>query len=842
MEKTLLKLAYMLLKNRKSFVVAIIGLISLSTILTNFAITSSNSIYKQKMNLAKQIYGSFISGINEITEEDVNKIKANKNIRSGFYELYANAVLDGLIFTIGYGEEAFIDMVNINLQTGKMPAKDDEIAVEQFVADMYGFSALGTEIDLVIEGKSKRVKVVGIINNYSNQLDVNYQLQKGVNNYPNILCCEKSNFIRGDAEEVKTVLLNFNNDMDFSSSYDTERIKMIQEIESMGISLDNSYNNDSFFNRGLAYCQEIRLLCLCFAGIIIFATLFCCIMLLRIFYKDYAEKIGVFITCGLQKNKVLHVIAIQLIIILIVSGCVSLLGSSMICKYLITHLFPVISDTMLDLNFLSIGIWYLILCLLLLIIYLHIFYKVQNVSTYQGLLKDNLNRLKVSKRYKMNYNIKTGMSSPKPGVIFLFFGLFCACFLSLYSYGLFYDDYAWQPDYELYSKYVTERERINGYEIEYNPDSYISKDAVNKLEEFKEDIFIDLVPFVNSNTLLLEKGNISAYFDQWCKLYVSEDTDVEESAVKKNWPTEADEMFPVPNVDYIIADEAMLNQIITIYDLDVDIERLLNNSTVLLFLPESDSGENIGLEEGDTITLGGVSLYDQEVDFESCNMTVEAIIQKAYRLSNNDFTQERGGITIVVSKDLAEKEPFFIGYQSIKIEYASDLDTDTKLKIDNCVHQIKSEVQGGVLYSKASSIEAAESFTIYSRSLAVSLMVVIIIFCIIIVYTQLYSLVIEKEKEYAILRSMGASIEWISENIYMSYLKSMLLSFGLDSLIVLFCINGYLSISQYIIYIIISALIVYLVFYISKILPNRTINKMSITSSLKNGHFCQNLF
>ncbi|MFR3947209.1 MAG: hypothetical protein ACLTZM_09010 [Ruminococcus sp.] len=76
-----------------------------------------------------------------------------------------------------------------------------------------------------------------------------------------------------------------------------------------------------------------------------------------------------------------------------------------------------------------------------------------------------------------------------------------------------------------------------------------------------------------------------------------EPTSYEASVLKQNWPEEADEWTPVPNVEFIVADRELLQVICQKYDLETNYERMRDHSGAILFLPDTEKEETV-FEQG----------------------------------------------------------------------------------------------------------------------------------------------------------------------------------------------------------------------------------------------------
>lgn len=781
----MLELSYMLVKKRKKFAAAIVGIISLSAMLVIFANITADSIYEQKKEMALKTYGSFICGVNKITTDDIKKIRGSSDVQAGFWELYGNAELGNSIFTIGYGDKTFLDMTNAVLEDGRMPEAGNEIAVERFVAEMYSISGPDTNITLNIQNESVPVKITGILRNYTNQLSAYYRLEKGTNNYPNILCGKENIFYSGEGSTSRSALFGFS---------DTERIGInqietinivLKKIDALDLSSQMIYTNDNLFNRGLLYCGNMMIMSVIFSGLVMIATLLCCCGVLRIFYREYGEKLGILMSCGLQRKKALSIIAMQLLSFAVSGGTISVLGGLTICNYFGRILYPDIESISYVKSIRFFMIWFILLYSFLLLFFYLVFRSIR-IKSIRSLLSAKLLFIrKEADKKDLNYNIVNGIKHPRYSIVLLYIFVFSICYIVLNSYHAVQVNYDGFPDYELFSKEIVETEIQDGYVVEYNADSFISTEALDKLSHFGEAVFIDAYPNVNSNTLLLKKPQITAYFENWISSYALEPTNYEASILKQNWPEKADEWIPVPNVEFIVADEGLLQIICQKYNLDTDYERMQNQTGAILFLPEAGKKEDIGLQPGEQVALGGIQLNGQDVTFESMEVNIEGIVTAPYEFISDGFLQQRRELTVVVSDGTEKMESIFKGYKRLVVYIKENTEKPIADEIDNCMNGIQSEIQGGVLYSKRSTQEADTIYSKYIRSVGFALGSIVLAFSGIFIYTHIYSMLKEQKRKYGILRALGISADTLAKNIFLSYLCSMLLSMAADAVIVM---------------------------------------------------------
>lgn len=436
-------------------------------------------------------------------------------------------------------------------------------------------------------------------------------------------------------------------------------------------------------------------------------------------------------------------------------------------------------------------------------------------------------------RKALNYNVLYGIKHPKVSISVLYVFIFSICYIVLNSYNAVKVNYDGFPDYELFAKEIVETETQNGYVVEYNADSYISPKAVKKLNRFQEFLFIDAYPNVNSNTLLLEKSQVTPYFENWLSLYGLEPTDYKESILTQNWPEKADNWIPVPNVEFIEADSQKYQMICQKYNLETNYENMKKNNGVIMFLPEVEREEDIGLHVGDRLSLGGIRLNGQEVTFKSMEVNIEGIVTSPYELPSDEYLQQRKELTVVISDAIAKEESIFEGYKRLVVYVKENVERQIADEIDNCMNEIQSEIQGGVLYSKRSTQEAENVYAAYIKSLGLALLGIILIFSAIFIYTHIFSMLKEEKKKYGILRAMGTSVGTLANDIFISYIGSMFISMVVDVIIVVAFFRNITPLHQKVFFVLISWGIIFILNLFSWILPFFLLKKERIRQMIE---------
>lgn len=773
----MLRLSFMLLKNRKRFLITLISILTVSAIASVFAFTISTSNYNQKEELAFKKYGSFICGICELSAKDREKIKKNSDVKSGHFILYGKAkCTDNSYLTLGYGDNNFREMANVELTEGHMPVKSNEIAIEHFAAKILGVSKTGEAVHLKINGIKKSMTVTGIVGNYSNQLNTYYELKKGINDYPNIFCVQ--NFYRKSDPITPhySVLLGFQNNRSIQNNQMATMNKMYQKIDKIGISSGNIYDNDHLFEQGLEFCKQMSCFSILFISLVTVSGGLCMILLCLLFYKDYPKKIAVFVTCGLTKKQTRNLFFIQSSFLIFVSWGISAfiyLVIYFLCTYFYVDFISIISMKSV----------FLYLCLWYLIIFIGVCFIIQkgklsfcdNICSHLSGFNDRQTIIGYRKKYAMGTNILKKLSSIQLETVLLNLLIFLCCSVLLYSYMTTSGDYTNIPDYEMHAKDIVETECVNGYEIEYNPDRYIPKDAFHKLLQSDESLFLDTYVHVNSHTLLLTKGQNCKYFEDWMEQNALIETKSEDSIILDNWPSEANNYTPIPNTEIAVLSNQQFKEMSKHY------ETAQNNlNGVVLFLPGA-SDKQLKQILGNHIFIGGINLEHSQVKFRKTEIPVNDILFSDYKMEYGGYQQERNSITILMSEKKLEQLDFVQGFQKIAV-----FDHNQSKKTSDMVHHIMNSIEGGTLYIKQATQSAEERYVAFLHTLNIFLIMLFVFLIGSYLLTNLFRCFISRKNTLGILTALGLSRSKWTHLMFISDLKSALVSIIMGTGILLF--------------------------------------------------------
>lgn len=156
-------------------------LIIMLIFITIFLVLVGNWSNFTQNNIKNRLFGNWNIAVNEISKNELAYFEYN-----AFINKYAIQYIQEKIFlddktkiVIGSTEEKFIDIGNIEILSGRMPIKNNEVAVEKEYLSTLGVNKIGDIISKDSSIKSLRgYSVCGILNDYSNRWKmVNWEMQ-----------------------------------------------------------------------------------------------------------------------------------------------------------------------------------------------------------------------------------------------------------------------------------------------------------------------------------------------------------------------------------------------------------------------------------------------------------------------------------------------------------------------------------------------------------------------------------------------------------------------------------------------------------------------------------------
>lgn len=152
--------------NKKRTILTIIGIIlsvALITSICTFILTVQNSMIEQQI---KEV-GEFHAVVENVTSEDINKLKVNPKIDKIGLSGVENPVpfIKDKLLEINQLNKSGFELLNVQLEEGEIPKKDNEIAIERWILRYFedGVNLRDTIRFVDNNGKERSYILVGII-------------------------------------------------------------------------------------------------------------------------------------------------------------------------------------------------------------------------------------------------------------------------------------------------------------------------------------------------------------------------------------------------------------------------------------------------------------------------------------------------------------------------------------------------------------------------------------------------------------------------------------------------------------------------------------------------------
>ena len=818
-----MKISMMLLKRRKKFTSIIVLVIMLMTMIELSTYIFTNSVLNYKWEKAIKSYGDFSCGLSGVSEEMKNTIKDQFGIANvGCYEIYQGVEMSEATLSLGYVDDVFREKAGVQLLEGRLPQKKDEVVIESFVANLLDNPEI---IKIEKNGKMISLKIVGIVDNYSSRLSLPDEIQVGKNTYPNVISAEASLF--DEQKQGCSLLIDMGSKINARRSYIENTRNIDNELQNIGVSLDDIFYNNNLLNKGLVSCHEIWIHSLFFSIIVIGVVSVGLYVLLCVFYKDYRSKFAVLEICGMERKNTFRIMFLQMIIMFVIGSGIGIVVTFII-KCAIDSIWKWETNWGFDNGIVLFIAGEIALVTVILLILFR--YRVRS-SKYS--IAENLEKTSVFESYgNQSEKVMDSLRKPNIKVTILLTSVFLISYFSLYIYNIAIYDNPDIPDYQLYSKEVVTSEVVNGFTIENNPDSCILSSDVEKLEKYASDIVYETWPNFNSYSILLDQASYSEYFQTWNAMYRNEDTSYEESIIEKNWPDEMEGLTAVWNVDFVVASKTVLNEAIKEYKLNVTADELEKNNEIILFLPRSSELE-IDIEEGENIKIGGVSQNGSNVEGELQEFSVGKIVKDAYSLKINGFEQKREGIIVMLTESTAKASSIFKGYRALSVYFNDGISEEKVQCIDDLIYEIAAKIQGGVLYSRKTNLENEKIFSSYNKVLAVALMSINLFFGIIVILIFVYQIVLKNKYLYGVLRVLGMSLRTNRLYLLTSIMKSLMIAYLLATAISFIFIGNKELYWYYLNHYMLSFMQTLLLSLMSCVMIRNMLSKMDISSMLR---------
>lgn len=623
---------------------------------------ASEAIKKELVEVSFNEYGGHAGVVSNI--DDIN---TNSNFDVGEYGvlgLVENTPINSKI-SIGWMDQNAFQIGRINLIDGRLPKESNEIVAENFfISELDGKWTIGEDKKLTVNGETASYTLVGIIVNYSFKWSAPINVQKGSNNFPNLISHKSIN--------------NDNDSPYYMLKLSGSITKIESEIRNILLNDDAGFINERLFYVGLIDYSTLSNMTIVFQCIILTFTITCLFAVFSSYKKNLNEQFAIYKSLGFTNKDIMKKEILQLLLLWSVSIIISIPLIIICSKIIIDHTF--LKGTY-NLDFgLVLGIFLGLLLIFAFVIGSLTFNLAKlSKSTVMELLNGSIGstNLKGHEKYDNSsfpyyYSYVQIRNFPKQ--FLSTFILLTFCIISVY-YALFLEKESagiWDGDGEYLAS-------ITGYDYEYvNNQVVLDADyetfdhsLVNKLEKDNDVKYIEKTPFLVDLIPLLEPNQISPTIKSW----INENYPIESKKTVLQKRYSSHYATPLNNVEYRLIPRHKYEEILN--DQGITKTDCTNNHTILYFPSET-------LEEyknliGNHIVLSRITKeQDGQYSSEEWIVKIDAIINRSLELS--DFNSNVP-IFIMIEEEIIQQD-FFRGYDHFTV-YLNNLTSKKELETVN---------------------------------------------------------------------------------------------------------------------------------------------------------------
>lgn len=644
-------------------------------------ITSSEAIKTSLKNKAYKNYGEHSGLLIGIKES--KSLLNNNNFDAGEYQLIDTLkISEDLSATIGWMNIDAFKIGHINLIKGKFPTNENEVAIESFYLEKLDPTwKLGDTKKLLINNNVTQVKLVGIIENYSAKWSVPYNIEKGVNDFPNILVANKDNSL------TSNFLIKFNKD---PKENEEEMLKLLEIYNDQGII------NEKLFYKGLNQYDNITNLTFFFQIITLIVASFCFWSLFYYFNFFQLQKDALFKAAGSNNLNLYKLHFFQCLIIFLSSILFSIPLNIALHKLIIKKTFfeGELNPSQLSTIINTVSIWIIILFTIVVIISTKSINKF-NKKSINNILHNNSHSKNKGDYliYKFSSFIKKQLviqmvQYPKHSLLIIFNLSICTMII-LFSFFLQKESEGiWdaKQDYYIDSQEIYSYENIQNLNVLAHKGLTFPIHEVKQLEQTRGIKYIDKNPFMIDVHPLIKPNLLTSSIENWIKQNGSLNNLYEQDII-------------IPNVSYRIVNEVEFGEIYKSKDFESF------KGKILLILPKTEINNNSKLI-GEKLSFIKMYRESDQLKTKKWEFEVFDVIGSANSNENN-MSINYNEITILLDEKTAVDSKIFTGYKDLTIYLEDNISSIEEKIIDSLVYEMVASIPGS-LYQKISTTQIEE--------------------------------------------------------------------------------------------------------------------------------------
>ncbi|AUJ24875.1 ABC transporter permease [Virgibacillus dokdonensis] len=810
------KLSSKLLLSRKKWLLTM----SLSLALMISAISSIHTASESiKYNLIENSYSIYGEHTGALININANKEELSKKTNKvGQYHIETTIdIKEDVKATVGWMDTDAINMGRIKLIEGVYPKSKGEVAIEEAYLKLIDEDwKIGEQKKLQFEDAQKVVTLTGVIQNYSSKWTVPYDVEKGLNDFPNIFIPHKDTEL---SSKINNFLFLFEGS---KKSVEEDAYELINQYEeSEGIF------NEGLYYKGLIDYETISILSFVFQILCLISATFCILNLFSYYNLDQSKKFAAMKATGALNVNLYKICINQCAIIFILGLTLSIPLQAILHILIIKHTYGQGQFHLLSLSF--VGIFLIILFVILIINSILSIERVKHTS-----INNVLRGISASHSYIWKYiqnikNIKLKQFAiqvmPHPKQFIFTVIVLCIATLTL-NFSIFLQKESagvWdsQQAYYISSQEGFTYDVMDGLNVLSEPGITFKPEKVKELKSIDGIKFVEKEPFMMDVHPSLNPNLITSNLQDW----INEQDTEEEGSYNGN--------SLIPNVKYILLDKQEFDTVYKQLNYTDFIGKVIihNPGTIDENRKENSlDNENINFIQK---FFDSNSLHTREWKYEILQYN-----NYPFRIKIDDSLsiEEDNQLTIVMSEETALSNHMFQGYKDLSIYVEDNLSAEKKESIESFLLELTATIPGSMYQNipefMMNDTKISNLVGFYGK-LAFAVSAVLSILTLVVVVFSKY---MTQKRRWGIYLSLGYTEKKVLRSLQLELLVYLIIATLLSLsiyLIVLLKINHIYPTYQYLYYFIISTLVLFALLTIGSLFLGTLINKESIYSMIR---------
>lgn len=804
------KLAIKMLFGRmKWFLLITISLgITLACIIS--LLTAADSIKISLQNNAYNSYGEH-SGVLIGVEEPKHALLSRGNFDVGEYQLIDKLKINkNLAATIGWMDTSALKIGHIKLLEGTFPKNDNEVAIESFYLEKLDpMWKIGTEREIPINNTITEVKLVGIIDDYSAKWTVPFNIEKGVNDLPNIFMGNKIDDLRN---QKNNYLIKFDKD----NKYNLEKMSiLLEKYKNKGMI------NEKLFFIGLKQYDNISTLTIMFQLLMLVVASICFWGLFYYFNLFQSQKDAQLKALGCSNVYLYNLRIIQCLFILITSLFFSIPLNVIFHKLIISNTFMQGDFKLTQVNILSkVFLWIVILFVVLVIISTKSIKKFKIYSINDLINNNNFysNRdNKLSNKFSSFLTRQLAIQIeqfPKQSILMII-SLCLSINVVIFSFFLEKESQGiWdaKQDYYIDAQEMYGYENIKNLNVLVNPGLTFPLDEVKRLEEASGIQYIEKNPFMIDVHPLIDPNLVVPSIKYWIEQNGSSNNSYDNDVI-------------IPNVNYKIVSAKEFSKLFSLKEYDSF------KGKILIEVPKEITNNQKNKE------LVGEKLGFIKMHRDSGQLKTKKWDFEIFDVITSEKSSAVGAtMTIIFDEQTAVDSKIFTGYKDLTIYLEEDITEKEEKVIESLVYKMVAPIPGS-LYQKIATtkIEDAKisSYIGFLGKLSFGISLFLSIISIISILLSKYYI---KKRTWGIYQSLGmrkqSIVNLLGFEMMIYFFVSIVLS-TLTFFLVMIVQNHIYSTMFYTVHYLVTVLLILIIATISIFVFGKIIKQQSILSLIR---------